>query len=85
MDRVFQNKSLTYMWTTDTMDGRVKSLEGNRYAQVFSNGTHFYEIYPMAKKADTGQAIKRFVMELGVLEELTVDGSKDQTVQELSL
>ena len=68
MDRVFQTKSLTDMWTTDTMDGRVKSLDGNRYAQVLSNGIHFYEIYPMAKKADAGQALKTFVMELGVPE-----------------
>ena len=64
------------MWATDTTDGRVKYLDGKRYAQVFSNGTHFAEIHPTAKKADTGQALKKFVMELGVPGELTVDGSK---------
>ena len=32
----------------------------------------------MAKKADPGQALKKFVMKLGVPEELAVDGSKDQ-------
>ena len=32
----------------------------------------------MAKKADAEQALKTFVMELGVPEELTVDVSKDQ-------
>ena len=31
----------------------------------------------MVKKADTGQALKKFVMELGVPEELVVDGSKE--------
>ena len=31
-DRVFQTKSLTGMWDTDTMDGWVKSLDGNQYA-----------------------------------------------------
>ena len=31
----------------------------------------------MANKADAGQALKTFVMELGVPEELTVDGSKE--------
>ena len=75
-DRVFQTKSLTGMWDTNTMDIRVKSLDGNQYAQVLSNGTYFAEIYLMVKKADTGQAIKTFVMEIGVPEELTVDGSK---------
>ena len=66
------------MWATDTMDIQVKYLDGNRYAQVFSNGTYFDEIYPMAKKADAGQALKTFVMELGVPEELKVDVSKEQ-------
>ena len=42
------------MWTTYTMDGWVKDLDGNGYAQVFSNETYFSEIYPMAKKSDTG-------------------------------
>ena len=32
----------------------------------------------MAKKADAGQALKTFVVELGVPEELTFDESKDQ-------
>ena len=48
-DRLFQTKSLTDMWATDTM---VKYLDGNQYSQVFSNGKYFAEIYPMDKKAD---------------------------------
>ena len=72
--RVFQTKRLTGMWSTDTMDRRVKSLDGNRYAQVFSNGTYLAEIYTMAKKSDAVQALKTFVMKLGFLEELIVDG-----------
>ena len=61
------------MWATDTMGVRVNYLDGNRYAQVLSNGTYFSEIYPMAKKSDAVQAIKTFLMELGIPEELTVD------------
>ena len=80
VDRLFQTKRLTGMCATDTMDIRLKSLDGNQYAQVFSNGAYFSEIYPMAKKADAGQALKTFVMELGVPEELTVDGSKEQNI-----
>ena len=34
----------------------------------------------MAKKADAGQALKMFVMELGVPEEPTLNGSKDQNI-----
>ena len=77
-DRLFQTKSLTGMWATDTMYVRVKYLDGNRYAQMFSNGTYFAEMYLMYKKADTVQALKTFVMKLGFLEELIVDGSKYQ-------
>ena len=40
-DIVFQTKRLTFIWVTYTMDGRVKSLDGNQYAQVLSNGTYF--------------------------------------------
>ena len=69
------------MWTTDTMDGWVKYLYRNRYAQVFSNGTSFPEIYLIAKKADTVQALKTFLVELGVREELMVGGSKEQKSQ----
>ena len=65
---------LTGTRATDTMEGRVKYLDKNQYAQVFSNGTYLSEIYTMAKKADAGQALKTFVMELGVPDELRVDG-----------
>jgi hypothetical protein len=76
-DRMFQTKRLAGMWASDTMDGRVKSLDGNRYAQVFSNGGFFAEVYPMARKVDAGIALKTFIMELGVPESLTIDGSKE--------
>ena len=35
-------------------------------------------MYRMDKKDDMGQALKIFVMELGIPEELTADGSKDK-------
>ena len=75
---MFQTKNITGMWATDTMDGRVKSLDRNRYAQVFSNGTYFYEIYPVANKYDAGQALNKFAVEPGVPEELTVYGLEEQ-------
>ena len=45
---------------------------------MFSNRTYFSEIYPIAKKYDAGKALKTFVMKIGVPEELTDYGSKDQ-------
>ena len=65
---LFQKHLLKGMWATDTMDVRVNSVYGHQYEQVFSNGTYFAEIYPMAKKADTWQALNMFVMEPGVPE-----------------
>ena len=75
-DRVFQTKKISGMWDTDTMDGRLKSIDRNRYEQVFYNGTYFAEMYPMSKKDEALQALKTFVMELGVPEKLVVDRSK---------
>ena len=72
-DIVFHTKRLAFMWAIDTMYGQVNYLDGNQYAQMFSNGTYFAKIYPIYNKADTGQSLKTFVMELGVPEEMTVD------------
>ena len=60
------------------MDGRVLSLSGNRYAQVFANSGYFSKLYPMATKGEAGDALKRFCLEFGVPESLTFDGSKEQ-------
>ena len=56
MDRVFNRKTLAEDWSTDTMDGRVKSIEGNRYAQVFANKGYFLRLYPMDSKRKAGDA-----------------------------
>jgi hypothetical protein len=76
--RMFQTKLLAGKWAPGIMDGCVKSLDGNQYTQVFSNGGFFAEVYPMARKADAGLALKSFIMEFGVPEDLTTDGSKEQ-------
>ena len=60
------------------MDGRVKSLEGNRYAQVFANKAYFLRIYPMDSKGRAGKTLSLFCQEFGVPESLTFDGSWEQ-------
>ena len=77
-DRVFDRKTLSGTWSTDTMDGRSKSILGNRYAQVFANKGYFAKIYPIDKKSKAGDALKLFCQEFGVPESLTFDGSKEQ-------
>ena len=77
-DRVFTRKTLAGDWSTDTMDGRCKSLDGCRYAQVFTNKYYFSRIYPMDSKRKAGDALRLFCQEFGVPERLTFDGSKEQ-------
>ena len=60
------------------MDGRCKSLDGNRYTQVFVNKECFSKIYPMDKKSKCGDALKIFCKESGVPESLTFEGSREQ-------
>ena len=80
-DRFFSRKTLRGKWSTDTLDGRCKSLEGNRYAQVFANKGYFSKIYPMDRKKQAGQALREFCQEFGIPEHLTFDGSKEQTMK----
>ena len=78
-DMMFERKTLRGQWSTDTMDGRCKSLDGNQYAQVFANKSYFSRIYPMDSKRKAGEALRLFCQEFGVPEKLTFDGSKEQT------
>ena len=75
-DMMFERKTLRGQWSTDTMDGRCKSLDGNRYAQVFANKSYFSRIYPMDSKRKAGDSLRLFCQEFGVPEKLLFDGSK---------
>ena len=77
-DRMFTRKTLAGNWSTDTVDGRCKSLDGNKYCQVFANTAYFSRIYPMDSKRKAGDALKFFCQEFGIPEKLTFDGSKEQ-------
>lgn len=77
-DRMFQLPQLKGEWSTDTMDGRTVSKDGNRYAQVFANKNNFVAVYPMDTKARAGEALQEFCTEFGVPEKLTFDGSREQ-------
>ena len=76
---MLQRKTVVGYWSTDTLDGRTKSLDGNKYAQVFVNKGYFAKIYPMDSKSKCGDALKIFYREFGVPESLIFDGSKEQT------
>ena len=78
-DRMYHRKTLSGKWSTDTMDGRCVSLDGNKYAQIFSNKNYFSKVYPMDAKRRAGDALKLFCRDYGIPEDLTFDGSKEQT------
>jgi hypothetical protein len=78
-DLFYRKKHLHGKFYTDTMFGQHKSLNGNPCAQVFANKSLFIVAYPMDSKAKAGHALREFINEYGVPEELTFDGSKEQT------
>ena len=77
-DRVFERPLMRGQFYTDTMDGRCKSLDGNKFAQVFANKDFFAVAYPMASKSTAGEGLRQFVHDYGRPENLTFDGSREQ-------
>jgi hypothetical protein len=54
------------------MDGRVRSLDGNRCGQELANGNFFTEIYPIAMTKDADLTLKEFSDEFWGPDELTI-------------
>ena len=77
-DRVFEKPLLRGDYYTDTMDGRCKSVNGKRYAQVFANKDFFAVAFPLTSKSGAGDALRQFISEFGRPERLTFDGSQEQ-------
>ena len=74
-DRVFERPLMCGDFYTDTMDGRVKSLDGNSYAQVFATKDFFAMACPIESKSMAGSALRQFVQDYGRPEKLTFDDS----------
>ena len=62
------------------MNGRVRSKQGNRYAQIFFKKKYFYKIYPMDSKGQAGEALKTFRREFGIPEHPKFDGLQEQSL-----
>ena len=58
-DRVFETPLFRGQFYCDTMDGRCKLLDGNRYSQVFASKDFFAVIYPMETKSMAGDALRQ--------------------------
>lgn len=62
---------------SDTMFSKYQSLNGNKCAQVFC-GEGLDMIYPNKSKAAAGDALQRFLEDIGIPNEIIVDGSQEQ-------
>ena len=78
-DRMYERPRIRGIVYTDTMDGQHKSLDGNKYAQIFATDFHFSAVYPMESKGMAGEALKQFIADFGVPDKIICDGSKEQT------
>jgi hypothetical protein len=59
---------------SDTLFAKVKSLKGNKCAQLFcSKG--YIRVYPMASKSDAGVALQEFIEDVGIPHEMVCDGA----------
>ena len=77
-DRMFIRPHIRSTIYMDTMNGRYKSLDGNRHAQIFANESFFATAYPMEHKSSAGQALKQFISDFGIPDKLVCDGAAEQ-------
>ena len=77
-DRMFIRPRIRGTIYMDTMNGRYKSLDGNKHAQIFANESFFAIAYPMEHKSSAGQALKQFISDFGIPDKLVCDGAAEQ-------
>lgn len=80
-DLIYSTLRLNGRWYTDTMMSNVKSIDGNTCAQIFANDSHFVKVYPMESKSMAGDALRQMCRDYGIMNHLTMDGSKEQTAK----
>ena len=78
-DRIFDKPDFRAHVYGDTMNGRIKSVDGNQYAYVFATKEFFVDVFPMEHKSESGEALNEFIDKWGIPTFLTVDGAKETT------
>jgi hypothetical protein len=66
------------MWFLDTMIAKVKSLLGNKWANVFTNGK-FTKVIPMTSSKEAAESLIDFTDDVGIPEMLMMDGATEFT------
>ena len=64
---------------TNTIHSHFKSLDGNKYTQIFATEDYFVAAYPMESKSLAGDALKEFITYYGVPDKIIMDGAGEQT------
>ena len=77
-DCMYERPRVRFVVYTDTMDRQHKSLDRNKFAQVFATDFHFSAMYPMESKGHAGDALKQYITDFGVPDKIIFDGSKEQ-------
>jgi hypothetical protein len=63
-------------WYTNTLFSKVKSLQGNICAQVYTNGC-FTTVHPLTSKSRVGDTLTEFSDDTGIPDTLTNDGAPE--------
>ena len=72
-------RRLNCRFYTDTLFSKQVSANGNTCAQLFTDGKGAVIIYPMRSKAQAGQMLTAFTQDVGIPNELVMDGASEQT------
>lgn len=64
---------------TDTMFANVKSLQGNRCAQIFTTWFQWVVAYPIPSKSDAHSTLDRLHREYGIFHTIIPDNAKELT------
>ena len=69
---------LSKTWYADTLLSKVKSIRGNTYANLFTQG-RFTKVVPMTARSDAGQLLVDFMDDVGIPKRLITDDAGEFT------
>jgi len=75
---MLNRKRLNGHWYTDTLLSKVKSLNGNTGAQVYTNGK-FSKVFPIPSRSMIGKTLTDMSDDVGIPDVLTTDGASEMT------
>ena len=79
-DRALRYNRMQHSVFADTIQAVTVSSRGNQYAQVYSTNFGWSRSHPMNRKGDAHETLYLFFKIYGVLPNIVMDGSKEQTL-----